>query len=591
MNEMQISWVSGSLVRAEGSKIKSSQMHELVMVGKEKLIGEIIKLDGDIAHIQVYEETTGLAPGDPIEPLGIPLSVELGPGLLGQVYDGIQRPLIALEKISDVFLKRGIKIDKLSRESKWNFEPLLKKGDKITGGQFLGKVLERDYFNHYIMVPHDVHGTLIEISGEGEYSLNDPIGVADVNGEKKELFLYQTWPVRKTRFFDNRLKSTELFISGQRVIDTFFPIVLGGSAAIPGGFGAGKTVTLQTLAKWAMVDIIIYVGCGERGNEMAEVLEEFPKIIDPKSGRNLLDKMILIANTSNMPVAARESSIYTGVTLGEYFRDMGYNVALMADSTSRWAEALREISSYLEEIPAERGYPSYLASRLAEFFERSGRVKNVGNGTVGSLTIMGAVSPPSSDFSDPVVQIAKSLVEVFWALDKDLAYARHYPAINWNISYSEFVTQVSEWWTNNISLEWLDYRAKAMDLLRKDDEMKRIVKLIGADALPDSQKLILKVIEILKEGFLIQNAYDKIDSFSVPEKQFKMLKIIIDYYDRCMNLIEKKVPVYRLTSIPIMPEIMKMKNTISNDELSLLDTLENRIDKELFDIEKELLRT
>jgi len=589
MKDSKISWVSGSVIKATGESIKLAQMHEIVKVGDEKLLGEIIKLDVDTAHIQVYEETTGLAPGESVELTGAPLSVELGPGILGEIFDGIQRPLITMEKLSGIFIKRGISIDKLSRKNKWDFEPLTKNGEKVEGGQVIGKVVEKNYFNHFIMIPPELKGIIHDIAIEGPYQLNEPIATIVQDGQKSSIFLYQNWPVRKPRPFIRRLKSVDLFITGQRVIDTFFPLTLGGGAAIPGGFGSGKSVTLQTLAKRAQTDIVIYIGCGERGNEMAEIIEEFPKLIDPSTNKNLLDKMILIANTSNMPVAARDSSIYTGITIAEYFRDMGYHVALMADSISRWAEALREISSYLEEIPAERGYPAYLPSRLSEFFERAGVVETIGNRSIGSVTVMGAVSPPSSDFTDPVVQITKNLVEVFWALDKDLAYIRHYPAINWNISYSEYVNAVSEWWANNISVDWIEYRAKAMDLLRKDDELKRMIKLIGPDALPDKEKLILKVIELFRDGFLNQNAYNEIDSFTTPEKQFKMVKIIIDFYERCFKLVEKKVPIYRLVSLPIIPEIKKMKSNISNDEIDLLDMLSNRIDKELLALEKELI--
>ncbi len=586
MGNSQISWISGAVVKAAGIDIKKARMHEIVEIGNEKLIGEVIKLDGEIAHIQVFEESTGLTPGEPVELTGSPMTVELGPGILGSIFDGIQRPLTVLKELSGIYIKRGVTLDKLDRETKWNFKPYIKKGEKVTGGQILGTVLEKNYFIHHIMVPPEMHGTLKSIVSEANYSLKDPIAIIENNYGNQELYLYQKWPSRKPRPYIDRLKSEDLFITGQRSIDTFFPIAEGGTAAIPGGFGSGKTVTLQTLAKWARVDLIIYIGCGERGNEMAEVLEEFPQIIDPRTDKSLMERMVLVANTSNMPVAARESSIYTGITIAEYFRDMGYSVALMADSTSRWAEALREISGYLEEIPAERGYPPYLASNLAAFFERGGKVHTLGNNKIGSVTIMGAVSPPSSDFSDPVVQFVKNLVDVFWALDKELAYARHYPAINWNISYSDHLNTVIGWYQENISMDWLEYRAKAMDILRQDEELKRMVKLIGPDALPDKLRLVLKMIEVIKEGFLNQNAFDKIDTFSTPNKQFNMLKIMIDFYDKCSDLIDKKVPIYRFLNLPVISDMMKMKSTIPNDEINLLELLAKRFEKELLAIER-----
>ncbi|NHI90972.1 MAG: V-type ATP synthase subunit A [Candidatus Lokiarchaeota archaeon] len=589
MGDARINWISGAVVKATGSEIKNARMHEIVKVGEAKLIGEVIKLDGEVAHIQIFEESTGLTPGEPVELTGAPLSIELGPGILGGIFDGIQRPLTLLKKISGIFIKRGVTVEQLSRDIKWNFEPIIKKGEIVRGGQIIGNVIEKEYFKHYIMVPPEIYGKIENIVPEGKYTITEPIATLSNKNLKYELFLVQKWPARKPRPYNSRLKSEDLFISGQRAIDTFFPIAEGGTAAIPGGFGSGKTVTLQTLAKWSQVDLIVYIGCGERGNEMAEVLEEFPEIIDPQTNRSLMERMVLVANTSNMPVAARESSIYTGITIAEYFRDMGYSVALMADSTSRWAEALREISGYLEEIPAERGYPPYLASNLAEFFERGGKVHNIGNNKTGSVTIMGAVSPPSSDFSDPVVQIVKNLVDVFWALDKDLAYARHYPAINWNISYSDHLNTVINWYQENISMDWLEYRAKALDILRQDEELKRMVKLIGPDALPDKLRLVLKMIEILKEGFLNQNAYDIIDTFSTPNKQFKMLKIMIDFYEKCSDLVDKKVPIYRFLNLPVISEMMKMKSNVPNDELELLDLLAKRFEKELSEIERGIV--
>ncbi|MHA1144203.1 MAG: V-type ATP synthase subunit A [Candidatus Helarchaeota archaeon] len=601
MAQGKVIWVSGPLIKGYGEELRNTKMHEIVGVGPEKLIGEIIKLENDVIYVQVYEETSGLKPGDTIITTDKPLSVTLGPGLLGSVFDGIQRPLPQIMEAMGAFIKRGATTEPLSSKKKWHFKPLLKNEDRVSGGDIIGTVLENDFFEHRIMIPPGIEGKVEWVTVEGEYTIKDEIlrlrgtsgSTFGISSQSSviNLGLTHDWPVRTPRPFKRRLLNDKLLITGHRVIDTFFPITYGGAAAIPGGFGSGKTVTLQSLAKWVAADVIIYIGCGERGNEMAEILEEFPSLTDPKTGRHLMDRMILIANTSNMPVSAREASIYTGITMAEYYRDMGYDVALMADSTSRWAEALRELSGRLDEIPAERGYPSYLPSRLAEFYERAGNVvvmRSGGEEQTGSVTAIGAVSPPSSDFSDPVVVNTKKLIEVFWALDKDLAYARHYPAINWTQSYSENILQVAEWWQDNISSDWKEYHDKAISILQKTNELKRIVKLIGMEALPDSQRLILRVGDMIKDGFLNQNAYDPVDCHSPPEKQYKMLKLIIDFYDFTQKrLIENRVPIYRVISLPFIIELEKMKSTIPNDDLDLIEDLRNKVFEELGDIERE----
>lgn len=603
MAEGELIWISGPVVKAYGAELASARMHDMVRVGPNQLIGEIIKIEHETVYVQVYEETSGLKPGDPLITEDKPLMVLLGPGLLGNIFDGIQRPLVQIAEECGTFIPRGISPEILSTTKKWEFKPAVKIKDSVIGGDVIGSVIENKFFEHRILVPPGVSGKVDWMATPGDYKINEDILIisgkdkrnpaAKDEKEKISLNMSHNWPVRVPRPYDRRLISNELLITGQRVIDSFFPITYGGAAAIPGGFGCGKTVTLQNLAKWAFADVILYIGCGERGNEMAEILEEFPQLDDPKTGERLMDRMILIANTSNMPVSAREASIYTGITLAEYYRDMGYNVAVMADSTSRWAEALREISGRLEEIPAERGYPSYLPSRLAEFYERAGSVITLGNQgseRKGSVTVMGAVSPPSSDFSDPVVVDTKKVIEVFWALDKELAYARHYPAINWTLSYSENITRINEWWATHINPEWEIYHNKAKDILRKVDELKRMVKLIGIEALPDSQRLILRVGDIIKDGFLNQNAYDQNDCFTTPEKQFRMLKLIIDFYEFAQNkLIENRVPVYRVISLPFIVELEKMKSTIPNNRLELFSELKEKIFEELRYIERELV--
>ena len=564
-------------------------MHEMVTVGKERLRGEIIRIEEDFAIIQVYENTSGLKPGEEVFGTGKPLSVELGPGLIGNIYDGIQRPLTVLREKTGIFIKRGIEAPALPRDKKWRFTPKMKVNDLVQGGDVLGTVVESELVEHKILVPPDVQGRISDIVDEGEYVVDDVIATVEMNGEKKVLKMFQTWPVRSPRPYKRRLLPEIPLITGQRVIDTFFPIAKGGSASIPGGFGTGKTITQQQLAKWSDADVIIYVGCGERGNEMVDILSSFPELTDPKSGKPLMERTILIANTSNMPVSAREASIYTGVTIGEYYRDMGYHVALMADSTSRWAEALREISGRLEEMPAEEGFPSYLPTRLGEFYERAGVVETLGSEKkIGSLSIIGAVSPPGGDFSEPVTTHTKRFTRVFWALDKELADARHYPAINWILSYSEYAEGISEWWSKNVDKEWQRYRNEALKILQREDELKEIVKLVGPEALPDSQRLILEAARMLRIAFLQQNALDPIDTYSTPVKQFKMLKIIIDFYDGAKKIIEKGVPIFKVTQLPVVSEIMRMKSEIPNEKIQLLDEYYLHVKNSLSKLEESL---
>ena len=564
-------------------------MHEMVEVGNERLIGEIIRIEEDIAIIQVYENTSGLKPGEEVLGTGRPLSVELGPGLIGNIYDGIQRPLTVLMEKTGAFIMRGLRAPSLPRDKKWHFTPKVNAQDLIHGGDILGTVIESELVEHRILVPPGIHGRISEIVDEGEYTIEDVIAMVKTENGIESLRMFHTWPVRQPRPYGSRLLPKVPLITGQRVIDTFFPIAKGGTASIPGGFGTGKTITQQQLAKWSDADVIIYVGCGERGNEMVDILSSFPKLSDPKTGKPLMERTILIANTSNMPVSAREASIYTGVTIGEYYRDMGYHVALMADSTSRWAEALREISGRLEEMPAEEGFPSYLPTRLAEFYERAGVVKTLGSeGHVGSLSIIGAVSPPGGDFSEPVTSHTKRFTRAFWALDKELADARHYPAISWILSYSEYVEEVSEWWSVNVDKEWQSYRNEAVEILQHEDELREIVKLVGPEALPDSQRLILEAARMLRIAFLQQNALDPIDTYSTPQKQFKMLKIIIDFYHAVERIIEKGIPIFKITQLSVMPEIMRMKNEIPNDKIQMFDDLYQRVKDQLSNLEEAL---
>ena len=546
--------VSGPLVIAEG--MKGSKVYEVVEVGDERLIGEIIGVEGDKAIIQVYEDTTGLKVGDPVYGTGYPLAAELGPGLIGSIYDGIQRPLPILEELVGFFVKRGVKAAPLPRNKKWHFTPLVKKGDKVSPGDFIGYVNETEIVKHYVMAPPTVKGVVEYIVQEGDYTIDEPIAkISDI-----EVKMYHKWPVRKPRPYKEKLEPREPLITGQRVIDFFFPLAKGGKAAIPGGFGTGKTVTLQQLTKWSYVDIAIYVGCGERGNEMADALHSFRKLIDPRTGKPLVNRSVFIANTSNMPVAARETSVFLGVTIGEYFRDMGYHVLMVADSTSRWAEAMREISGRLEELPGEEGFPAYLGSRLASFYERSGFVKAFGSPErYGSLTIMGAVSPPGADFSEPVTQATLRIVRALYALDVALAYRRHYPAINWLTSYSLYVDNVQDWWHKNIDKEWRALRDKALAILQKEAELEELVRLVGAEALPEEDRLVLEVARMIREDFLQQSAFHEIDTYCPPKKAVLMMKAILLFYELGLEAIKRGISVDEIREMRVKSKIARMK--------------------------------
>ncbi|MCP8307396.1 MAG: V-type ATP synthase subunit A [archaeon] len=568
----KVIWISGPAVRAEG--MSGAKMYETVEVGEDRIIGEIIRLTGDIAFIQVYESTSGLKPGEPVYGTGQPLSVTLGPGMMGKIYDGIQRPLNEIAKRIGAYVQRGVSVPPISYEDKWHFKPTVKIGDKVEPGSILGLVNETPLIEHRVLVPPDHSGgTVKEIVGEGDYTIEETMAVVEKGGMKSGLKMYHRWPVRKSRPYLERLDPEVPLVTGQRVIDAFFPIAKGGTAAIPGGFGTGKTVMLHQVAAWADSRIVFHVGCGERGNEMTEVLIKFPELKDPASGRPLMDRTILVANTSNMPVAAREASIYTGVTMAEYYRDMGYDIVLVADSTSRWAEALREISSRLEEMPAEEGYPSYLASRLAEFYERAGRMVLLGTPKrVGSITLIGAVSPPGGDFTEPITTHTMRFIKTFWGLDTKLAYSRHYPAINWMTSYSGYLDFVVKWWFN-IDKEWAKFRASAYGILQREDELKEIVRLLGPEALPDEQKLILDVARMVKEGFLQQSAYDEIDSYCRPEKQMRLLRLFVDFYRWAQNALKSGTPLEAVRAMHIIPKLVRAKSTIPNENLEGLDKL------------------
>ena len=568
--------VAGPVVEAEG--MPKISMHELVEVGKDHLVGEVIGLKGEIATIQVYQNTTGLGLKEEVIPRGIPLSVELGPGLVGNTFDGIQRPLEVLKNKTGPFIKRGFAVLPLSRQKKWFFTSHAKVGKRVTGGDLLGAVEETGLIQHRLLVPPKIAGILDEVAKEGNYGIEETIAIVKMGVQKIEISMLQKWPVREPRPYKRRLLPVTPLVTGQRVIDTFFPIAKGGTAAIPGGFGTGKTIAQQQLAKWSDANLIIYVGCGERGNEMVDVLSSFTKLFDPRTGKPLMERTVLIANASNMPVSAREASIYTGITIAEYYRDMGYNVALMADSTSRWAEALREISGRLEEMPAEEGFPSYLPSRLAEFYERTGLVETLGTEKrLGSICAIGAVSPPGGDFSEPVTQHTKRYTRVFWALDAELANERHYPAINWIQSYSGYTNELDPWWSANVDRDWNTVRETAVRILQSEDELKNIVKLVGPEALPEKQRLILETARIIKVAFLQQNALDAIDTYCSPVKQLKMLKIIIHFHEISGVTLEKGLPLFKITSLPVLQEILRMKNSVSNTETGLLDEIENRL--------------
>ena len=580
----QVRRVNGPVIEATG--ISDAMMLELVRVGEVRLVGEIIKLAGDRAIIQVYEDTTGLAPGDNIYGSGSPLSVELGPGLIGTIYDGIQRPLEQILALSGNFIERGIRAPSLNREKKWLFHPAdLAVGSALSGGSVIGTVQETERVEHRILTPPDVAGTLKSLAAEGEYTVEEPVALIETEHGERAVPMMQRWPIRTSRPSAERLPVNRPLITGQRVIDTLFPVARGGTVAIPGGFGTGKTMTQHAIAKWCDAEIIVYIGCGERGNEMTDVLTEFPKLIDPLTGRSLMERTVLIANTSNMPVSAREASIYTGATLAEYYRDQGYDVAVMADSTSRWAEALRELSGRMEEMPAEEGFPAYLPTRIAEFYERAGAMNTLA-GTSGSVSIVGAVSPPGGDFSEPVTQHTKRFVRCFWALDRQLANARHYPAISWLDSYSEYVEEVTPWWEQKVGSDWTSDRAEILDLLNREVRLQQVVKLVGPDALPDSQRFIIEVCTLFKNAFLQQNAFDDVDRYSSVEKQTRMLAIILTYWRRGAEAIRRGMTLVRLRRMKVLQDVVKMKFTIANDDLRSFDKLAARLERSLDQLEE-----
>jgi len=550
-NKGEIYRISGPVVIISGLNTK---MYDVVKVGTEGLMGEVIGIEGDKSTVQVYEETSGLKPGEPVENTGMSLSVELGPGLLESIYDGIQRPLPVLKESMGDFIKRGVSANGLSREKEWDFVPTVKKGDKINGGDVIGTVQETKNIEQRILVPPNVSGTVSEIK-KGKFKVDAVICTLT---DGKELMMMQKWPVRKPRPVSKKLTPSTPLITGQRILDGLFPIAKGGTAAIPGPFGSGKTVTQQQLAKWSDTEIVVYIGCGERGNEMADVLYEFPEIKDPKTGRPLMERTVLIANTSNMPVAAREASVYTGITIAEYYRDMGYDVSLMADSTSRWAEAMREISSRLEEMPGEEGYPAYLAARLSEFYERAGKVKAL-CGKEGSITVIGAVSPPGGDFSEPITQNTLRIVKVFWALDAKLAQRRHFPSINWLNSYSLYTKALGPWYDEHVSPDWVKLRNDAMELLQKESELQEIVQLVGSDALPEDQQLTLEIARMIREYFLQQNAYHEVDTYCPMEKQFKLMKAIMSWGDKAQNALEGGAEVEDIMKSKTKDDLAKVK--------------------------------
>jgi V/A-type H+/Na+-transporting ATPase subunit A len=572
----RIVWVSGPAVRADG--MSTTKMYETVEVGESKLIGEVIRLTGDIAFIQVYETTSGLRPGEPVVGTGQPLSVTLGPGIIGQIYDGIQRPLSEMAKKSGDFIGKGIVTTPIDLKKKYKFIPTLKEGDNIAAGSILGTVEETPLLTHSILVPPDHQGGIIsEMISEGEYDLEQVLAETQKDGGyHTELRMYHKWPVRRPRPYSERYDPTVPLVTGQRIIDTYFPIAKGGTGAIPGGFGTGKTVTLHQIAKWADSKVVVYIGCGERGNEMTEVLVEFPHLLDPRSGRPLMERTVLVANTSNMPVAAREASIYTGATIAEYYRDMGFDTVLVADSTSRWAEALREMSGRLEEMPAEEGYPSYLASRLAEFYERAGRVRSLGlPERSGSVTLIGAVSPSGADFTEPVTTHTIRFIKTFWALDTRLAYSRHYPSINWMQSYSGYLEDVAKWWKENVTSEWFELRAESYQILQREDTLKEIVRLLGPEALPDEEKLVLEVARMIKIGILQQNSFDKIDTYCSPQKQVKLVRLMVRFYKEALKALREGIALADIRAMPIISSLLKAKFEIPDEEVRRLDDLEN----------------
>ena len=571
-----ISGINGPIVHGKGDP--GFTMNEMVYVGHDNLVGEVIGLKAGDTIIQVYEETAGIRPGELVTGTGAPVSVTLAPGILTNIFDGIERPLSEIAKTGGAYISRGVNVSALDTEKKWQTHMTVKKGDRVYGGTIIAEVPETPAILHKVMVPPDKEGYVLDVAEDGEYTISDPlVTIQHLDGSEETLTMTQKWPIRVARPTAKRFPATKPLVTGQRILDTLFPLAKGGTAAIPGGFGTGKTMTQHQIAKWSDANIIIYIGCGERGNEMTQVLEEFSELIDPKTGNPLMDRTTLIANTSNMPVAAREASLYSGLTLAEYYRDMGYHVAIMADSTSRWAEALRELSGRLEEMPAEEGFPAYLASKLSAFYERAGMMQNL-NGTEGSVTIIGAVSPQGGDFSEPVTQNTKRFVRCFWGLDKNLAYARHFPAISWLTSYSEYLNDLGSWYTENVDKKFVDYRNQIVYLLSQESSLMEIVKLIGGDVLPDDQKLILEIAKVIRVGFLQQNAFHKDDTCVPMEKQFKMMEIILYLYRKSRSLISMGMPMSVLKEDPIFDQVIAIKYDVPNDNLALLDDYKKKID-------------
>ena len=581
MSVGNITKISGPLVIAEG--MRDANMFDVVRVSDERLIGEIIEMHGDRASIQVYEETSGLGTGEPVESTGMPLSVELGPGLISSIFDGIQRPLVEIMKKTGNNLKRGIEVPSLDRAKKWDFVPCVKPGDRVVGGDIIGTVQETEVVLHKIMVPDGVAGTVTDIK-KGSFTVEETVATIDDSGKRSSLTLMQRWPVRRGRPYQRKLTPDMPLITGQRVIDALFPIAKGGVAAIPGPFGSGKTVTQHQLAKWAEADIVVYIGCGERGNEMTDVLNEFPELIDPHTGKSLMERTVLIANTSDMPVAAREASIYTGITIAEYFRDMGYSVALMADSTSRWAEALREMSGRLEEMPGEEGYPAYLSSRLAQFYERAGRVISNGTqGREGALSVIGAVSPPGGDISEPVSQATLRIVKVFWGLDSALAYKRHFPAINWLTSYSLYADSLGKWFNENVAPDWTELRRRLMSLLSEEASLDEIVRLVGMDALSAPDRLKMEAARSIREDFLHQLAFHEVDTYSSLKKQHLMMKLTVEYYDRSLEALQTGANIEKIAALDVRENIGRFKYVQENEVEAEYESILSMLDSQLKD--------
>ncbi|MFW5960119.1 MAG: V-type ATP synthase subunit A [Chitinivibrionales bacterium] len=569
--------VSGPVVEVIG--ITDAMIYELVKVGESSLVGELIKLEKNCAVVQVYEDTTGIKPGDPVHGEGVQLSVELGPGLIGNIYDGIQRPLKDIYERCGIYIDRGVDVSPLNRDKLRHFSPSAETGDEVDAGSIIGKIKETENLDLKLIVPQGCKGRVVSVLPEGEYNIDETIyKVETEEGTVRSFTMSRKWPIRTPRPVKERLAFETPLITGQRVIDTMFPVARGGTVAIPGGFGTGKTMTQQAVAKWCDADIIVYIGCGERGNEMTDVLREFPELTDPRTGKSIMERTVLIANTSNMPVSAREASIYTGITIAEYFRDQGLDVAIMADSTSRWAEALRELSGRMEEMPAEEGFPAYLPTRIADFYERAGSMKTLSSET-GSVTIIGAVSPPGGDFSEPVTQHTKRFIRCFWGLDRQLANARHYPAISWLTSYSGYIDDVAEWWERGVSETWRSDRHEILELLHKEEKLQKVVKLVGPDALPDSQRFILEVCRLFKNSFLQQNAFDRIDMFSTVEKQARMLKIILLFYKNGSDMLKTGATLMKIKRMDVFRDIQKMKFNIENKNTAAFDKLELKMEK------------